>query len=539
MKKMMNWMKAAILICGTSVFMACSLDDDPTPVPQPDLNLPEKIIGKWMVEELDGQACPTNLKAVITFLSSTKAYGSLSDFYSDSWNDHAEADVVINRNDVTLTAFEDEHTKHVTVATVSSITDNDMLLKSDWKVFVDDKMVIHEEYDKERYIRITSDYRDAILGTWEGHSTGAEGSEFDDGENHRWEYLADGTFHYYHKVDGQWQLSNDVLHDYFVDGILLCTRWKNAGEGQEENREWWEIESIQNDVMKWTALRMREDGSTYTATFEMTKVQDTWDAETGTLTVNTNPGKSAYEGRTDIVSVVFSNGVTSIGERAFYNCPISVVDLPASVVSIGSEAFAGKDSDLDKVTIYATDCTFGEHPFVQSILTNVYVPAASLDAYKASYPGYKSQIYAIPEVELDGNEIIWSEDLCEYIWVGIPYYHKDRIVAAHNTQGGITVNFAITDENSGFDIGCISLVQGEKLTFTSIVGNISHITIQAASYDDEDDEEDEPKIPVADGWTWDAAQRTFTWQGTPATAVEMLAVEDVNLDSVQIQFTIE
>jgi len=26
-------------------------------------------------------------------------------------------------------------------------------------------------------------------------------------------------------------------------------------------------------VMKWKALRMREDGTTYTATFEMTKVQ--------------------------------------------------------------------------------------------------------------------------------------------------------------------------------------------------------------------------------------------------------------------------
>ena len=119
----------------------------------------------------------------------------------------------------------------------------------------------------------------------------------------------------------------------------------------------------------------------------------------------------------------------------------------------------------------------------------------------------------------------------------IPYYHKDRIVAAHNTQGGITVNFTGTSEDSGFDIGCISLVKGEKLTFTSTVGNISHITIQAASYDDEDDEED--ATPIADGWTWDAAQRTFTWQDTPATAVEMLAIEDVNLDSVQIQFTIE
>ena len=143
---------------------------------------------------------------------------------------------------------------------------------------------------------------------------------------------------------------------------------------------------------------------------------DVWDEASRTLYVNTNPGKSAYEGRTDIVSVVFSNAVTSIGDRAFYNCPISVVDLPASVVSIGSEAFAGEESGLEKLTIYATDCTFGEHPFIQSILTNVYVPAASLDAYEAKYPGYKGQIYAIPEVEQDGNEIIWSEDLCEYIY---------------------------------------------------------------------------------------------------------------------------
>ena len=44
----------------------------------PASGLAENIIGKWMVEELDGQACPTNLKAVITFLSPTKAYGSLS-----------------------------------------------------------------------------------------------------------------------------------------------------------------------------------------------------------------------------------------------------------------------------------------------------------------------------------------------------------------------------------------------------------------------------------------------------------------------------
>ena len=129
----MNWVLAAILICGASVFTACTNETSDNPV-QPSNNLADKLIGKWMVEELDGQPCPTNLKAVITFLSPTKAYGSLSDFYSDSWNNHASADVVIDGNNVTLTAFENEHTKHVTVADIHSITVKDMMLKSDWKV---------------------------------------------------------------------------------------------------------------------------------------------------------------------------------------------------------------------------------------------------------------------------------------------------------------------------------------------------------------------------------------------------------------------
>ncbi len=95
MKKIMNWVLVAILTCGASVFTSCNTDvvDNPT---QPDLNISEKIIGKWMLDALEGQPCPTNLKAVITFLSPTKAYGSLSDFYSDSWNKHTSADVVID-----------------------------------------------------------------------------------------------------------------------------------------------------------------------------------------------------------------------------------------------------------------------------------------------------------------------------------------------------------------------------------------------------------------------------------------------------------
>ncbi len=83
------------------------------------------------------------------------------------------------------------------------------------------------------------------------------------------EYKDDGTFVYYDKDGDDWIPSNDTLNEYFVDGNLLCTRWMENGA---ENREWWEI-SIDGNKMNWSALREDEDGKTFTATFEMTKVQ--------------------------------------------------------------------------------------------------------------------------------------------------------------------------------------------------------------------------------------------------------------------------
>ena len=252
-----------------------TVESDPatlTIISIPESGLADNLIGKWMVEELDGQPCPTNLKAVITFLSPTKAYGSLSDFYSDSWNKHTSADVVIDGINVTLTAIENEHIKHITVSQIFSITDNDLFLKSDWKAYLDGEMVINEVYDKEHYIRINNDFEKDIIGVWEGKVTSSE-DEHTDGQQHRWEYKADGTYVYYNKVGDEWVNSNDVLAEYFVDGILLCTRWKQTADS-DELREWWEIESIEDGVMKWKALRQKEDGTTYTATFEMKKVTE-------------------------------------------------------------------------------------------------------------------------------------------------------------------------------------------------------------------------------------------------------------------------
>ena len=84
--------------------------------------------------------------------------------------------------------------------------------------------------------------------------------------------MAAGNYAFYDLVDNKWVEAPHYLADYFVDGTLLCTRWQDT-KNSEELREWWEIESIKDDVMKATALRVREDGSTYTASFQMTRVQ--------------------------------------------------------------------------------------------------------------------------------------------------------------------------------------------------------------------------------------------------------------------------
>ena len=269
---------AAILICGASVFTSCTNGNGDNPVVpvEPDLNVAEKIIGKWMLAENDGETALTNEKTVVTFLSATKAYQSVSrvdyDETKPKWRAKEECDMTIDGNTVTLLSHSSNIDKVFTL-NIKSIDDNNM--SCNFKIVImKDGEVFNTIEDTRIYRRVTADYSADIIGMWEGYSTGEEGSEFDDGENHRWEYMTDGSFNYFRKVDGQWQISDDDYADYFVDGNLLCTRWKNEGAGNEEHREWWEIESIENGVMKWKALRQKEDGTTYTATFEMKKVTE-------------------------------------------------------------------------------------------------------------------------------------------------------------------------------------------------------------------------------------------------------------------------
>jgi len=259
-----------MVFCGASVFTACTVENADNPVAPTD-NLSEKIIGKWMLAEKNGTAAPTNLKAVFTFESATLAYGSISisnkGKHAAIWKERNTFDVSINGSLVTLT--EKGNSEGVTATEefdIASISPLDFTAHRKISVFEngEKKVGINEDV---RFVKITADYSDDILGTWEGHVT-SDQDEYSDGKEHRWEYKADGTYTYYDKVGDKWVASANTLNEYFIDGTLLCSRWIDSGT---EYREWWEIE-IENGEMKWSALRQKADGTSYTATFEMKKV---------------------------------------------------------------------------------------------------------------------------------------------------------------------------------------------------------------------------------------------------------------------------
>ena len=270
MKKILNYLLMAATVCGISLAAASCSSNDDNPA-TPDLNLSEKIIGKWMTADRYGQPAPTNKKKVFNIVSTTKAYMSASLIslpeVGSYWIDVIENDVAISGNIVTLTNHPDEHRTVVEEYTVTAINDKEFTANRKMTIMSDGVEVVSEE-GVFRYVKVAADYSAAIVGTWQGRCT-SEGSVFDDGQEHRWQYNADGTYVYYAKDGDNWvPYEGNTLNEYFVDGTLLCTRWIDNGQ---ENREWWEI-TIDGSQMHWTALRQNPDGTTFTATFEMEKV---------------------------------------------------------------------------------------------------------------------------------------------------------------------------------------------------------------------------------------------------------------------------
>ena len=91
------------------------------------------------------------------------------------------------------------------------------------------------------------------------------------------------------------------------------------------------------------------------------------------------------------------DGVTSIGNYAFYTTRLTSIEIPASVTSIGIRAFQNCPN-LATVTVYAPSCTLGVKAFAYcNNLANIYVFSDKVDTYKGAenWSDYKDIITGI------------------------------------------------------------------------------------------------------------------------------------------------
>ena len=107
----------------------------------------------------------------------------------------------------------------------------------------------------------------------------------------------------------------------------------------------------------------------------------------------TSIGDEAFDYCIGLTSVTIGNSVTSIGYEAFSCTGLTSVTIPNSVTSIGNGAFY-HCSGLTSVTCYAENVpSTGSNAFDSSNMGNatLYVPTASIDAYKTTEPwsGFK------------------------------------------------------------------------------------------------------------------------------------------------------
>ena len=97
----------------------------------------------------------------------------------------------------------------------------------------------------------------------------------------------------------------------------------------------------------------------------------------------TSIGNSAFFSCDSLTSVTIGDSVTTIGNSAFSSCDsLTSVTIPDSVTKIGDNAFDGCAGLKEVYCKATTPPTMGGSVFADTDLESIYVPTASVDAYK-------------------------------------------------------------------------------------------------------------------------------------------------------------
>ena len=137
----------------------------------------------------------------------------------------------------------------------------------------------------------------------------------------------------------------------------------------------------------------------------------------GLESISVDPGNLNYDSRdncnaiintqtgeliTGCNNTIIPSSVTGIGDGAFIDCGgLTSIEIPKSVTSIGNYAFRNCWALTSITVLAATPPTLGSNAFLGTGDCPIYVPAASIDAYKSAdgWSSYADRIFPIEETQ--------------------------------------------------------------------------------------------------------------------------------------------
>ncbi len=253
MKKILT---LCLCACVAVFFMSCEGDK------LTRKRIQEDIAGSWKKVQEDGKLVPTNDKVVCSFDGIDHAVISAVQ-QNGYWSGRTPMSYSVKGTKVIL---ENQDVHYKSEWDLSSLTNDVFSVRQSMTYDANGEVAGHS--NNAVYEKVSNDFTNAIIGTWEGVSF--EGEVSHGYIDHRWEFRNDHTYTYYMKEGDNWVEGTNTLNEYFVDCDFLAFRWKDA-DGNEF-REMWDIESCNSTQMVWTALRVDANKNTYTTKFVMNKV---------------------------------------------------------------------------------------------------------------------------------------------------------------------------------------------------------------------------------------------------------------------------